>query len=97
MDEVRELDLCLDDAAESWQNQYWSAWQRWTVAWVVLVALAYGGGCMTLMLWATGEPFGVALVVEGVLAHLLTAATVFGQRARRRWQNVYQLRHGEVP
>lgn len=97
MDEVRELDLCLDDAVESWENQHWGAWQRWTVAWVVLVSLAWGGGVILVLLIVVGEAFGRALLIESGLGVLLAATTFMGWRARRRWAKVYRLRHGEGP
>lgn len=97
MDEVRELDLHLDDAAEYWQNEHWGAWQRWTLAWVVLVSLAWTGAVVLVGLIVTGDPIRNVLVVEAALLVLLAATTVMGWRARRRWARVYRLRHGEGP
>lgn len=97
MDELRELDLHLDDAVEYWQNEHWGAWQRWTLAWVVAVSLAWGAGVMVTTLIVSGEAFGVALAAEVGLLGLVAVTTFMGWRARRRWAGVYQLRHGEGP
>lgn len=97
MDELQELDLHLDDYAEFTHDRRWHAWQRWTFAWVVLFAFAFGGGVMVITLMVSGEAFNVGLLVEAGLLMGLGVTTLGGWRARRRWAAAYRLRHGEGP